>query len=147
MTLTRPPQIYNEVISDLLKPERTNLHIREDRKRGVYVDRLSEWVVRTPNEVYELMERGAAQRAMGATKLNEVSSRSHAVLIIIVENAMDDEEEEEHLQLKFTQFKQRMMPQERPKSVKVGKLNLVDLAGSERVHVTGEGRVGTQEYE
>jgi hypothetical protein len=39
------------VISDLLKPERTNLGIREDRKRGIYVDGLSEWVVRTPEEV------------------------------------------------------------------------------------------------
>lgn len=40
-----------QVISDLLKPERTNLGIREDRKRGIYVDGLSEWVVRTPEEV------------------------------------------------------------------------------------------------
>ena len=40
-----------QVISDLLKPERTNLVIREDRKRGVFVDGLSEWVVRTPQEV------------------------------------------------------------------------------------------------
>ena len=28
-------QIYNEQISDLLKPERSNLTIREDKKRGV----------------------------------------------------------------------------------------------------------------
>lgn len=28
-------------------------------------------------EVYALMERGAAARATGATKLNEISSRSH----------------------------------------------------------------------
>lgn len=40
-----------QVISDLLKPERTNLGIREDRKRGIYVDGLSEWVVRSPDEV------------------------------------------------------------------------------------------------
>ena len=40
-----------KVISDLLKPERTNLVIREDRKRGVFVDGLSEWVVRSPQEV------------------------------------------------------------------------------------------------
>lgn len=32
--------------------------IREDRRRGVYVDGLSEWVVRSPAEVYQLMEMG-----------------------------------------------------------------------------------------
>lgn len=31
-------QIYNEVISDLLKPERTNLMIREDKRKGVFVE-------------------------------------------------------------------------------------------------------------
>ena len=31
-------QIYNEGISDLLRPERTGLLIREDRKRGLYVE-------------------------------------------------------------------------------------------------------------
>jgi kinesin family protein 3/17 len=31
-------------ISDLLKPERSNLTIREDKKRGVFVEGLSEWV-------------------------------------------------------------------------------------------------------
>lgn len=34
-------QIYNEVISDLLKPERSNLLIREDKKKGVFVE--GEW--------------------------------------------------------------------------------------------------------
>ena len=53
-------QIYNEVISDMLKPERTNLIIREDRRRGVFVEGLSEWVVRSPGEVYMLMQRGQA---------------------------------------------------------------------------------------
>ena len=30
-------QIYNEVISDLLKVERSSLQIREDKKKGVFV--------------------------------------------------------------------------------------------------------------
>jgi len=45
----------------------------------VYVEGLSEWVVKTPSEIYGLMERGASQRATGSTKMNELSSRSHAV--------------------------------------------------------------------
>lgn len=48
-------QIYNEVISDLLKIDRTSLQIREDKKKGVFVEGLSEWAVRSPNEIYSLM--------------------------------------------------------------------------------------------
>lgn len=51
-------QIYNETISDLLKEGQGNLVIREDSRRGVFVDGLSEWVVRSAAEVYGLMERG-----------------------------------------------------------------------------------------
>lgn len=78
-------QIYNETISDLLKTDRSSLSIREDKKRGVFVEGLSEWAVRTPIEIYSLMQRGAMVRATAATKMNDVSSRSHAVFIMIVE--------------------------------------------------------------
>ena len=110
-------QIYNESISDLLKSGdgRGSLQIREDKKRGVFVEGLSEWAVRTPHEIYALMQRGAAARATAATKMNDVSSRSHAVFIMIVEQ----------------------MTVGATKQIRVGKLNLVDLAGSERVRVTG----------
>ena len=123
-------QIYNEVISDLLKPERANLSIREDKKRGVFVEGLSEWVVRTPDEIYGLMERGATQRTTGSTRMNELSSRSHAVFIIIVENSKLEEEAGQS---------------ELRQSFKVGKLNLVDLAGSERVRLTGATGVRLEE--
>ena len=78
-------QIYNENISDLLKTDRTSLTIREDKKRGVFVEGLSEWAVRSPVEIYSLMQRGAMVRATASTKMNDVSSRSHAVFIMIVE--------------------------------------------------------------
>lgn len=55
----------SQVISDLLKPDATNLVVREDRRRGVHVEGLSEWVVRSPAEVYSLMQRGAAARTTG----------------------------------------------------------------------------------
>lgn len=43
--------------------------------------------VRTPGEIYGLMEKGGQLRATGATRMNDTSSRSHAVFIIIVEQA------------------------------------------------------------
>jgi hypothetical protein len=82
-------RIFSSVlqISDLLKPERVNLAIREDKRRGVFVEGLSEWVVRSPAEIYGLMQRGAVIRATGETKMNETSSRSHAVFIVIAEQS------------------------------------------------------------
>ena len=81
---------------------------------------LSEWAVRTPMEIFSLMNRGATVRATAATKMNDVSSRSHAVFIIIVE-----------------QMSNVTIADGGSKQIKVGKLNLVDLAGSERIRVTG----------
>jgi kinesin family protein 3/17 len=49
------------------------------------VEGLSEWAVRSPNEIYSLMQKGALSRATATTKMNDMSSRSHAVFIIIVE--------------------------------------------------------------
>ena len=115
-------QIYNENISDLLRTDRTSLHIREDKKKGVFVEGLSEWAVRTPSEIYSLIKKGALSRATASTKMNDVSSRSHAVFVIIVEQMSIDEND---------------LRPDAPKQIKVGKLNLVDLAGSERVRVTG----------
>ena len=112
-------QIYNENISDLLKPDKKNLQIREDKKKGIYVDFLSEWAVRTPLDLYALLKRGGNLRATSATYMNDVSSRSHAVFLITVEQMTKDLNEGNKTQ------------------IKVGKLNLVDLAGSERIRITG----------
>lgn len=117
-------QIYNEVISDLLKPSRSNLSIREDKKRGVYVDGLSEWVVSNPKEIYTLIKKGANYRATAYTNMNDISSRSHAVFIIVVEQMRILDQHATDLE-------------EAPKELRIGKLNLVDLAGSERLKVTG----------
>jgi hypothetical protein len=97
------------------------LQIREDKNKGLFVEGLSEWVVRSPHDIYNLMKDGMRNRATAATKMNDISSRSHAVFMIIVEQMKSDklDDDEEH------------------KEIKIGKLNLVDLAGSERVRVTG----------
>ena len=109
-------QIYNESIDDLLKSEKKHLSIRESHKKGIYVEGLSEWAVCSPNDIYALLERGAQSRIRAQTKMNDVSSRSHVVFTIILE------------QMKISKGK---------KKFKCGKLNLVDLAGSERVKLSG----------
>ena len=121
-------QIYNENISDLLKPQRTNLAIRSGKKKGVFVEGLSEWVVRNPREVYGLIKRGAQIRATSYTRMNEVSSRSHAIFILIVEQNEIVVEHEDKVKGKKKGIRE---------TFKVGKLNLVDLAGSERVSISG----------
>ena len=113
-------QIYNENISDLLKSDKKNLQIREDKKKGIYVDLLSEWAVRSPLDLYALLRRGGSTRTTSATYMNDVSSRSHAVFQITVEQMTTD------VELKDNKAQ-----------IKVGKLNLVDLAGSERIRITG----------
>lgn len=141
-------QIYNETISDLLKASSTGggLGVREDRRRGLRVEGLSEWVVRSPAEVAVLMRKGAVARTTGATKLNELSSRSHAIFTLTVEKAVFTEESgEEGAALRSAlELADAGPDDEGParrrrlrQTVRVGKLNLVDLAGSERVHVTG----------
>ena len=114
-------QIYNEMISDLLKPNNPNknLNIREDKKKGLYVEHLSEWAVRGPSDIYSLLEKGASCREVSNTNMNDVSSRSHAVFMITVEQLISDYE------INGKQI------------TKIGKLNLVDLAGSERTRITG----------
>eukprot|EP00761_Pharyngomonas_kirbyi_P013092 gb/GECH01013119.1/.p1 GENE.gb/GECH01013119.1/~~gb/GECH01013119.1/.p1 ORF type:complete len:907 (+),score=235.75 gb/GECH01013119.1/:1-2721(+) len=147
-------QIYNEVISDLLKPERKHLNIREDKKKGVFVEGLSEWVVRSPEEIYGLMERGARVRATGSTSVNELSSRSHAVFIIIAEQSETTFLTEEGREMEVEEVQSMMRRQdgaaalanrEVRQSFKIGKLNLVDLAGSERVRYTGATGVRLEE--
>lgn len=66
-------QIYNEQISDLLKIDKVNLQIREDKKKGVYVEGQSEWAVRTPSDIYALLKKGASNRATSSTNMNDVS--------------------------------------------------------------------------
>ena len=104
--------------------------------------------MRSPEEIYGLMERGGEMRATGSTNLNELSSRSHAVFIIIAEQSetvyVDDNGNELppdkfHELVKGTKTQADLSKLEANvrQSFKVGKLNLVDLAGSERVRLSG----------
>ncbi|XP_061767489.1 kinesin-like protein KIF11 isoform X2 [Nerophis ophidion] len=115
-------EIYNEELFDLLSPtedvnERLQLFDDPRNKRGVVVKGLEEVTVHNKDEVYLILERGAAKRRTASTLMNAYSSRSHSVFSVTIhmkEITMDGEE-----------------------LVKIGKLNLVDLAGSENIGRSG----------
>ncbi|CAM6100965.1 unnamed protein product [Calypogeia fissa] len=109
-------EIYNEQITDLLEPSSTNLQMREDAKKGVYVENLSEVEVQCVQDVIQLLLQGAANRKVAATNMNRESSRSHSVFTCVVESKWEN----------------NSMTNSR-----YGRLHLVDLAGSERQKSSG----------
>ncbi|XP_027331846.1 kinesin-like protein KIN-12C [Abrus precatorius] len=109
-------EIYNEQITDLLEPSSTNLQLREDMKKGVYVENLTEHMVVTVNDVLQLLLQGTANRKVAATHMNCESSRSHSVFTCIIESRWEKDS--------LTHFR-------------FARLNLVDLAGSERQKSSG----------
>ncbi|XP_050372198.1 kinesin-like protein KIN-12C [Argentina anserina] len=109
-------EIYNEQITDLLEPSSTNLQLREDMKKGVYVENLTEYNVTNVDDVVKLLLHGASNRKMAATHMNSESSRSHSVFTCIIESHWENDS--------MTHFR-------------FARLNLVDLAGSERQKGSG----------
>ena len=114
-------QIYMETIMDLLDATKNNLNIREDPKLGIYVDNLTQIQVNEPQEIFQLIREGAQNRAVSSTNMNKLSSRSHVILSITVEQKPYDSLEGRKSEA----------------SVKRGTLTIVDLAGSERVAKSG----------
>ncbi|KAK2665172.1 hypothetical protein Ddye_003746 [Dipteronia dyeriana] len=109
-------EIYNEQITDLLDPSSTNLMLREDVKKGVYVENLSEFEVQTVGDILKLLTQGSLNRKVAATNMNRESSRSHSVFTCVIESRW---EKDSTTNLRFA------------------RLNLVDLAGSERQKTSG----------
>ncbi|MEE6485682.1 hypothetical protein FKM82_014376 [Ascaphus truei] len=115
-------EIYNEELFDLLSTspdvgERLQMFDDPRNKRGVIIKGLEEVTVHNKDEVYLILERGAAKRTTASTLMNAYSSRSHSVFSVTIhmkETTVDGEE-----------------------LVKIGKLNLVDLAGSENIGRSG----------
>jgi centromeric protein E len=136
-------EIYNEKIHDLLSaptaaavgpgvPQQEEIKLREDSKRGVYATPLKEEIVQSPTQLLRVIARGDHARRTSSTQFNARSSRSHAVVQIVVESreripgngAMGDNKRSGML----------------PGGVRVSTLSLIDLAGSERAAETKERR-------
>lgn len=105
-------EIYNEQVIDLLVDSNCNLMIVEDLHKGIIVPDLTEYSVVSSKELIKLIIKGNSKRTMAATGENIFSSRSHAILQIMLE--------------------QRSKVRDTREEYVTSKFLLVDLAGSER---------------
>lgn len=78
-------EIYNEKVYDLLEPkEGVDCPVREDASRKILIANLKESRLTSYADFAQLYELGLRNRKTAATKLNHVSSRSHALLLLKV---------------------------------------------------------------
>uniref|UniRef100_A0A8C6U8J3 Kinesin-like protein n=1 Tax=Neogobius melanostomus TaxID=47308 RepID=A0A8C6U8J3_9GOBI len=99
-------EIYNGKVYDLLN-KKAKLRVLEDERQQVQVVGLEEVYVTSADEVIKLIQTGSACRTSGQTSANANSSRSHAILQIVLRR--NDRNSTLH-----------------------GKFSLIDLAGNER---------------
>ena len=79
-------EIYNEQINDLFSPSNNSIRIYEHKGKGVVVKGMKEEVVISPEQVFALITAGEAHRHIGATEMNENSSRSHTIFRLVIES-------------------------------------------------------------
>lgn len=64
--------------------KKSNLQIKEDKGKGIYVNDCTEVYVTNPEEMFEIMRAGSRNRSVAATRMNDKSSRSHSIFILTV---------------------------------------------------------------
>ncbi|KAK6348947.1 Kinesin [Orbilia blumenaviensis] len=113
-------EVYNEHVRDLLVPRKETpyyLKVRESPTDGPYIKDLTEVPVKSLQEVLKYLRLGDTSRSVAATKMNDMSSRSHAVFTLILKQMYHDMERDETTE-------------------RLARIRLVDLAGSERAKST-----------
>jgi hypothetical protein len=115
-------EVYNEHVRDLLVPVHPNqppyyLKIRESPTEGPYIKDLTDAPVKNISEIMRHMQMGDASRTTASTKMNDTSSRSHAVFTIMLKQIHHDMDTDETTE-------------------RMARIRLVDLAGSERAKAT-----------
>uniref|UniRef100_A0A8D1U488 Kinesin family member 7 n=1 Tax=Sus scrofa TaxID=9823 RepID=A0A8D1U488_PIG len=117
-------EVYKEEFRDLLEvgTASRDIQLREDDRGNVVVCGVKEVDVEGLDEVLSLLEMGNAARHTGATHLNRLSSRSHTVFTVTLEQRGRAPSR---------------LPRPPAGQLLISKFHFVDLAGSERVLKTG----------
>lgn len=111
-------ELYQEQFIDLLNENNSeNLSIREDIKKGMYVEGVLEKDIDCVKSALELILLGLKNRHVAVTNMNAESSRSHLIFTIFLNFS--------------TQVEGGLV------KTRNSRLHLIDLAGSERQKSTG----------
>ncbi|KAF5750943.1 kinesin-like protein KIF22-A [Tripterygium wilfordii] len=102
-------EVYLDRCYDLLEPKAKEIAVLDDKDGQTHLRGLSRVIVSSTSEFQEAFSCGVQRRRTAHTGLNDVSSRSHGVLVIYVSTPCGDGYG----------------------SMVSGKLNLIDLAGNE----------------
>ena len=147
-------EIYNEEFKDLLDTQplvgakgKNNIALREGPNGSIQVVGASEESVCSYDDMLQCLEKGTVCRSVGSTSMNAVSSRSHAIFTVTIEqttvdaqqshNATDTSENVEPNAGEGPEATAACSRLEPATSVMTSKFHFVDLAGSERAKKTG----------
>ena len=83
-------KVYNDRLNDLLGGG-TDLKMLESANDGVQIAGVEEAEVKTTKDVMELLVKGNSRRVVAAMKMNDRSSRGHAILSVQVGSSLVDE--------------------------------------------------------
>ena len=107
-------QIYNEKVQDLIDTRKSDLSIREDKNKGIWVGECTEEYIESEEEMLNFFNKGTENRIVSSTKMNAISSRSHSIFSVTI-------------------YQRNVITE----SSKTGKIYFVDLAGSEKMSKAG----------
>ena len=124
-------EVYGEDIIDLLDVSKSSrITIHENPQGEVYVTGATQVEVSSSEQMMRQLERGTKQRTTASTKMNQSSSRSHAIFTVFMEQLIFSEVAEQGDDKTHAGF-------EPEPEIRRCKFAFVDLAGSERASRTG----------
>ena len=116
-------EVYaNDNIYDLISQEskKKALNVRVDLTRGPHVEGLKEVAIKSVADAEMVLAVGLSNRHVAETKMNQCSSRSHAVFSLTLKTTLTQKDGQE--------------------VVRTSKFTLMDLTGSEGQKVAGKGK-------
>ncbi|CAF1288582.1 unnamed protein product [Rotaria sordida] len=133
-------EIYCGKVFDLLNNKK-RLRVLEDQKGLVQVCDRKEQQVKSVQDVLNIIQHGMSIRTSGTTAANSNSSRSHAVLQIILKTSTPISIHSNISSLSSSSRNNNHNNPAVPRRIvkEIGKMSLIDLAGSERGKDTASG--------